>query len=232
VFILIDEFHELLLNRKGVAEKCERVIRRGRALGIMFVLATQIPDANTIPTSITKCVSIRICMSVADWQSNDQILGTGAYKRGHTATMFRPGYDAGWGVMQGLRRDGETGRTYFPNPDARTAIVERMRELRGMGVVGADTGERVKARDMLADVRAVWRANEAGVPWGVLAERLAELAPEVYEGITGDMVREALKRFDIATQNVNVKVDGEWTQVKGMRRTALEQAEAKRAIED
>lgn len=232
VMILIDEFHELLLNRKGVAEKCERVIRRGRALGIMLVLATQIPDANTIPTAITKCVSIRVCMSVSDWQSNDQILGTGAYKRGHTATMFRPGYDQGWGVMQGLRRDGETGRTYFPDPDTRAAIVERMRQLRGMGVVGADTSERIKARDMLADVRAVWGPNEAGVPWGVLAERLAALAPEVYDGITGDMVREALKRFNIVTQNVNVKVDGEWTQVKGMRRTALEQAEAKRAIED
>jgi len=230
VFILIDEFHELLMNRKGVAEKCERVIRRGRALGIIFVLATQIPDANTIPTSITKCVSVRVCMSVADWQSNDQILGTGAYKRGHSATMYRPGFDAGWGVMQGLVRDGQTGKTYFPDKETRAAIVERMRALRG-GVVG-DQGERIKARDMLADARAVLLPGEAGVPWGVLAERLAGLAPETYAGITADMVREALKRYDVPTQDVKVKVNGEWTTVKGMRRTALEAAEAKRAIED
>ena len=234
VFILIDEFHELLMNRKGVAEKCERVVRRGRALGIILVLATQIPDANTIPTSITKCVSIRICMSVSDWQSNDQILGTGAYKRGHTATMFRPGYDAGWGVMQGLRRDGETGRTYFPDPETRAAIVERMRVLRG-GVPVGEQGPKLKARDMLADARAVLRDDEAGVPWAVLAERLAELDPDVYQGITGDMVREALKapRYGVPSQDVKVeKADGSRTNVKGVRRTALEAAAAKRAIED
>jgi S-DNA-T family DNA segregation ATPase FtsK/SpoIIIE len=230
VVILIDELHELLLNRKGVAEKLERVLRRGRAMGIIFILATQIPDANTIPTGITKMVSIRICMSVADWQSNDQILGTGAYKRGHTATMFRPGYDQGWGVMQGLRRDGETGRTYFPDPEARAAIVERMRVLRGGKVVG-DQGEKLKARDMLADARSCLRNHEAGVPWGVLADRLAELDPETYAGITGDMVRTALERYDIVTDDVKVKVDGKWTNLKGMRRKALEDAIAKRAIE-
>lgn len=231
VLILIDEFHELLLNRKGVADKCERVIRRGRALGIMLELATQIPDANTVPTAITKCVQIRICMSVADWQSNDQILGTGAYKRGHTATMFRPGFDAGWGVMQGLRRDGETGRTYFPDPETRAAIVERMKQLRGMAVVG-QREERIKARNMLHDVRQVLRDGEAGLPWDVIAERLAVLVPEVYEGITGDMVRESLKRYDIFTEDVKVKVNDRWTNLKGMRRKALEAAEAKRALEE
>jgi S-DNA-T family DNA segregation ATPase FtsK/SpoIIIE len=231
VFILIDELHELLINRPETAAKAERVLRRGRALGIILVLATQIPDAKTVPSGITKCVSTRWCMSVADQVSNDQILGTGAYKRGHSATMYRPVFDAGWGVMQGLVRDGQTGRGYFPDKETRAAMVERMKALRG-GVVGADTAERVKARDMLADVRAVWPPNAPGVPWDVLAERLAELAPETYAGITGDMVREALKRYDVPTQDVKVRDQGGWKNVKGMRRTALDAAEAKRAIED
>jgi S-DNA-T family DNA segregation ATPase FtsK/SpoIIIE len=230
IFVLIDEFHELLLNRSDVGSKAERVLRRGRALGIILVLATQIPDAKTVPSGITKCVSVRVCMSVADQVSNDQILGTGAYKRGHSATMYRPKFDAGWGVMAGLERDGQTGKTYFPNPETRAAIVERMRQLRG-GVVG-EQAERVKARDMLADVRAVLRDGEAGIPWNVLAQRLAELAPETYAGITGEMVREALKRYDVPSQDVKVKTADGWTNVKGMRRSALEAAEAKRAIED
>jgi S-DNA-T family DNA segregation ATPase FtsK/SpoIIIE len=231
LFVLLDEFHELLMARKGVAEKIERILRRGRALGIMLVLATQIPDSNTIPTGITKQVSVRMCFSVSDWQSNDQILGTGAYKRGHSATMFRPGYDAGWAVTQGLERAGQTVKTYFPDPDARAAIVERMRELRGGTVVGQQE-QRVKARNMLADVRQCMRDGEAGLSWETLAERLAVLVPEVYEGITGDMVRESLKRYDIFTQPVKEKVDGEWRSLKGLRRTALEEAESANAIED
>jgi S-DNA-T family DNA segregation ATPase FtsK/SpoIIIE len=230
IFVLIDEFHELLMAR-DVAEAAERVLRRGRALGIVLVLATQIPDSKTIPSGITKCVSIRICMSVADQISNDQILGTGAYKRGHSATMYRPGFDAGWGVMQGLQRDGQTGKTYFPDSETRAAIVARMTELRGGGVVHVQQ-ERIKARDMLADARTVLGAGEAGVPWDVLAARLAALVPETYAGITADMVREALKRYDVPTEDVKVKVKGKWTNVKGMRRTALDAAEARRAIED
>lgn len=231
IFVLIDEFHELLLNRPETAGKAERVLRRGRALGIILVLATQIPDAKTVPSGITKCVSIRICMSVADQVSNDQILGTGAYKRGHSATMYRPVFDAGWGVMQGLERDGQTGKTYFPDPETRALIVARMTQLRGGAVVGK-RGPKLQARDMLADARAVMRPGEAGVPWEVLAERLTALDPEIYAGLTGDMVRESLKRYDVPSQDVKVRVDGEWTNVKGMRRTALEAAEAKRAIED
>ena len=231
LFVLLDEFHELLLARPAVAAKIERILRRGRALGVILVLATQIPDANTVPTGITKQVAVRGCFSVSDWQANDQILGTGSYKRGHSAIMFRPGYDSGWAVTQGLERPGQTVRTYFPDPDTRAAIVRRMFELRGGSVVG-QREERVKARDMLADVRQVMRDGEAGVPWDVLAERLAVLVPEVYEGITGDMVRESLKRYDINTESVKWKVDGDWRSLKGMRRTSLEQAQAKRALDD
>lgn len=229
--VLIDEFHELLLARKGVADKIERILRRGRALGIILVLATQIPDANSIPTGITKMVSVRICFSVGDWQANDQILGTGSYKRGHSAIMFRPGYDSGWAVTQGLERPGQTVKTYFPMPEVRAAIVERMRVLRGGTVVGRRE-ERVKARNMLHDVRQCMRDGEAGLSWETLAERLAVLVPEVYEGITGAMVRESLARYDIVTQPVKERVDGEWKSLKGLRRTALDEAQAKQAIED
>jgi S-DNA-T family DNA segregation ATPase FtsK/SpoIIIE len=217
LFVLLDEFHELLLARPEVAGKIERILRRARALGIMLVLATQIPDSNTIPTGITKQVSVRICFSVSDWQSNDQILGTGSYKRGHSAIMFRPGYDSGWAVTQGLERPGQTIRTQFPDPETRALIVERMRQLRGGTAVG-QREQRVQARNMLADVRQVLRDGEAGLPWDVIAERLMELAPEMYEGITGEMVRESLKRYDVPSQDVKVRADGEWTNVKGMRR--------------
>jgi S-DNA-T family DNA segregation ATPase FtsK/SpoIIIE len=229
VFILLDEVHELFAYDKDTADKAERAIKRGRALGIIIVLATQIPDSKSLPSNITRCVTVRWCMSVGGQVENDMILGTGAYKRGLSGTAYRPGADAGWGVMVGLETPGSV-RSFFPTPEVAAQIVARATQLRG-GVVG-DQGEKVQARDMLADVRAVMLPGEAGVPWGVLAERLAELAPETYTGITADMVREALARYDVPTQNVNVKVDGEWTKLKGVRRTALDEAVERRAIED
>jgi DNA segregation ATPase FtsK/SpoIIIE, S-DNA-T family len=200
-------------------------------LNIILILATQLPNADTIPTAITNMVSVRLCFSVLNWQANDQILGTGSYKRGYSAIMFRPGFDSGWAVTQGLERPGQTVRTYFPTPEAREAIVQRMIELRGGTVVG-QREERIKARNLLADVRQCLRDGEAGLPWDVIAERLAELVPEVYEGITGDMVRESLKRYDIDTQDVKVKADGGWKTLRGVRRTAVDAAMEKFALDD
>lgn len=229
VFILLDEVHELFAYDKDTAAKAERAIKRGRALGIIICLATQIPDKDSLPPNITRCVTVRWCMSVLGQVENDMILGTGAYKRGLSGTAYRPGADAGWGVVIGLDKPGSV-RSFFPSAKVTEQIIARATLLRG-GVVG-DRDDRIQARDMLADVRAVLQPGEAGVPWDVLAERLAELAPETYAGITGDMVREALKRYDVPSQDVKVRADGEWTNVKGMRRTALDAAEAKRAIED
>jgi S-DNA-T family DNA segregation ATPase FtsK/SpoIIIE len=227
VVILLDEVHELFAYDKDTAAKAERAIKRGRALGIIIILATQIPDKDSLPPNITRCVTVRWCMSVLGQVENDMILGTGAYKRGLAATVYRPGADAGWGVMVGLERPGSV-RSFFPKPAVAAEIIARATALRG-GVVG-DQGEKVQARDMLADVRTVLGA-EAGLPWDEIARRLETLAPETYAGITGDMVREALKRYDVPSQDVKVKADTGWTNVKGVRRSAVEQAVLKRALE-
>lgn len=224
VVIVLDEVHELFAAEPDAADMAERAIKRGRALGIIFILATQIPDKDSLPPNITRCVTVRWCLSVGGQVENDMILGTGAYKKGLTGTVYRPGVDAGWGVMTGLDKPGSV-RSFFPPPEVTAAIVARAGQLRGRVVAGEDV-QRVEARDMLADARAVLRPGEAGVPWAVLAERLAELAPEFYEGITADMVRESLARYDVPSQDV--KVDRK--NVKGVRRTALDAAQQRREI--
>ena len=101
-----------------------------------------------------------------------------------------------------------------PKPPGRREECD-LRGIRGGGVPVADD----------ADVRAVLQPGESGVPWSVLAERLAELAPE-YAGITADMLRESLARFGVPSQDVKVGRNN----LKGARRTALDDADQRRQI--
>ncbi|GGK32499.1 cell division protein FtsK [Pilimelia terevasa] len=222
VVIILDEVHELLAQAKAIGERLARVIRLARAFGITFVLATQVADANSVPSVITRCVSVRWCMSVRDHTANDMILGTGAYKSGLTATAFRPRIDAGWGVLTGADVTGHA-RAWYPTPEQVAKVIAKAAALRGR-VVGTPIEEKTDARDVLTDVRAVFASGEAGLPWKTIAERLADLLPDPYGGTTGDMVRESLARFGVTSQDV--KVAG--SNLKGARRTAIDAAIAQR----
>src|SRR6185369_5419240 len=100
----IDEIQELMTSRYGkeAGEILEKVIKLGRALGVILLIGTQIPDKDSLPTGITRNVNTRYCLSVADQTANDMILGTSAYKQGYRATVFEPVVQAGWGILRGI----------------------------------------------------------------------------------------------------------------------------------
>jgi len=219
VVIILDEAHEVLVD-KDVAAATERLIKRGRALGIIVILATQVPDAKSVPPNITRCVTVRWCMAVQDQVANDMILGTGAYKRGLSAAVYRPGLDAGWGIITGLAEPSPV-RSHFPDQDTTAAIIARATELRGGAVVGqADAQQR---RDILTDVLHVM--SERGDHWETIAERLAAL-DSAYGGITAEIVSARLRALDVAS--VDVKVDGAVR--KGARREAVTAAVDRRSL--
>ena len=62
--------------------------KRGPAVGIIVILATQRPDAKSLPTGISSNAVLRFCLRVADQTANDTTLGTSIYKEGIRATMF------------------------------------------------------------------------------------------------------------------------------------------------
>lgn len=225
----VDECQVMFTDKRGeeFEEICTDLIKRGPAVGIMLVLATQRPDAKSLPTGISDNAVLRFCLRVLGQQPNDMVLGTSMYKNGYRATQFTTS-DKGMGLLAGEGVEPFVVRSYYIDAPAAERIVERAVQLRG-GATTPFEPDKVQARDMLADVRYVI-GDDAGLPWAVVAERLAALAPDVYEGITGDMVREAMKRYDVPTQNVKVKVDGEWTNLKGVRRVELEKAVERRAL--
>lgn len=222
VVILIDEAHELLVDPE-VASAAERLIKRGRALGLIVILATQIPDAKSVPPIITRCVTMRACLAVQDHIANDMILGTGAYRRGVTATAYRPGTDAGWGMVTGL--DAPTAvRSQFPSADEAKKILGRAVQLRGGVMPGR--GEELPRLDILVDVQRVWPAGRNGVHWQTLAQTLAEYRPELYGDDTAETISAKLRALEVPSDDV--KADGRV--LKGCKREAIEQALERREL--
>ncbi|MEV4134411.1 AAA family ATPase [Dactylosporangium sp. NPDC049742] len=213
VVIVIDEAHELFGASAEAADAAERLIKRARALNIIVILATQIPDRTSLPPNIVRCVTNRWCLSVAGQVENDMVLGTGAYKRGITGTVYRPVIDAGWGCMTGLAAPTAV-RSQYPTPEVAAEIVARAVAIRGGAPVGGSE-DLPTARDLLADLADVSAPN--GQHWAPAAAALVERWPNAYPGLTADALSELARAAGV--QSVTVKISG--TALKGYRLDAL-----------
>jgi S-DNA-T family DNA segregation ATPase FtsK/SpoIIIE len=224
---VFDEAQNLFMHPEfgeQAADDLAYVIRLGRALGIIVVLATQRPDKDSLPTAIRGIVTARFCLKVPDYDSNDMILGTGAYKAGYNAAIFRAKTDAGLGW---LKADGDPQivRTYYLDLPAAERIAARARLLRDRAGVlsGYALGleeESGPARDVLADVLAVFRGDEPAQHWDVLAQRLAERWPDRWAGLAHTALSAQCRTLGVAS--VTVSVGGQ--KDKGCRKVAVEQA--------
>jgi DNA segregation ATPase FtsK/SpoIIIE, S-DNA-T family len=221
LILVFDEVHELFLWSKQAVEDMIRLIKQGRSAGVIVILITQVAGKDSVPTEVTRCVSSRWCMSVADQVANDQIMGTGAYKRGLSGTPYRPEVDAGWGVtdgMAGVYRGA--ARAYYPDGKELAVLLERIAALRSNGgpVTVVDDQQR---RNIIADVLAVLNTGEAGAHWEVIAERLADL-DAAYYGVTAEVVSARIRAEGV--ESVDVKMRGQRTARKGARRADLQSA--------
>lgn len=236
---VFDECQNLFAHPKfgrQAGDDAEFIIKLGRALGVMLVLATQRPDKDSLPTGISGNVSIRFALKVAGQVENDMILGTSAYKNGTRATSFRPEIDAGNGYLAGATALPVVVRTAYLDDNATHAIAQRALALRkAEGTLsGHALGEDTDATsgpsyDLLADVAAVVPPSENRVWNERIAARLAELRPEVYGGWKGENVTSALKPHGIKTTGVaGTTDDGERTTRRGIARDDLTAAIAER----
>ncbi|MFE4682579.1 FtsK/SpoIIIE domain-containing protein [Streptomyces sp. NPDC056721] len=236
---VFDECQNLFAHSKygkQAGEDAEFIIKLGRALGVILVLATQRPDKDSLPTGISGNVSIRFALKVAGQVENDMILGTSAYKNGVRATSFRPEIDAGNGYLAGATALPVVVRTAYLDDNATHAIAQRAHALRKAEgtlsghALGEDTGAAAgPSYDLLADVAAVVPVSEERVWNERIAARLAELRPEVYGGWKGENVTSALKPHGITTRGVaGTTDDGERTTRRGIVRADLTTAIAER----
>ncbi|WP_205302878.1 cell division protein FtsK [Nonomuraea montanisoli] len=234
LIVAIDEIQELFLDPKygkEAGEICEKVIKLGRALGVILLIGTQIPDKDSLPTGITRNVNTRYCMSVADQTANDMILGTSMYKNGYRATVFEPVVDAGWGILTGLGKPAARRSFYVNSSDAKK-VVARAMELRGLAGTlpepGTQTREDAPTFDVLSDLAEIWPAGESAAWNEALCSRLAELRPTFYAGWKSEQLTSALKPYGVAVGDIGRRIDGKAVTRRGIRFDDLTSAIAER----
>lgn len=203
--LVIDECQELFSN-KEYREEAERlavaIIKRGPATGSVLVLATQRPDADSLPKSISDNVGIRFALRVMGQVPNDAILGTSSYKNGIRASTFTAS-DKGVGYLVGVADDPMIGRTYKVDGEAAEKVVERahaVREAAGT-LTGHAVGEEPVTVNVLEDVRMVFATAER--LWTVdILDGLARLRPEVYGTWQPEQLAAALRPFGVRSEQV------------------------------
>lgn len=202
---------------------CTDIAKRGPALGIIGIFATQRPDAKSLPPGISANAILRFCLKVMGHTANDMVLGTGAYKAGIRATMFSRS-DRGICWMSGEGDDPVIAASAFVDGPAAESVVARARQLREEygNVTGHALGEGPAATvgmDILGDVLSVMGVDEKAVWCERIAARLAELRPDVYGEWKGENVTAAVKPWDIRTEQVwGTTDDGEGKNRRGIKR--------------
>ncbi|MFG1976445.1 cell division protein FtsK [Nonomuraea fuscirosea] len=215
---IIDECQNLFAHAEygdKAGDDAEFIIKLGRALGVVLILATQRPDRDSLPTGISANVSIRYCLRVAGQLENDMILGTSAYKNGIRATVFVPEKDAGTGYLVGATPMPKVVKAAYLNTPETQLIADRAYALRKAAgtltgyALGETPEQTTPAFDLLADVLAVVPPSEAKVWNETVVDRLAELRPDIYGawaalegGAKTAQLTTALKPYGIRTMQV------------------------------
>lgn len=216
---------------------CTDLVKRGPAVGIILLLATQRPDAKSIPKGIADNAVIRFALKVMEWRVSDMILGSGMHKAGWSATTFTRS-DLGIGILAGAsrERDAEITKTYYVDAVQAETVVARARAAREAygnvtGMAAGVTPETAARVDLLDDVRQVIYVGEAKIWSETIVERLAALRPDTYGKWTPEALATALKAYGIETRQLNIKgPDGKRANRRGVELSHVLAAIERRAI--
>ncbi|GAA2242886.1 FtsK/SpoIIIE domain-containing protein [Promicromonospora sukumoe] len=231
--ILIDECHIAFTDAtygKEIAALCEDLVKRGPATGIMLWLATQEPNNDMIPASISRACTYRWCLMVMDWRANDVVLGNGAHAAGFAANNFTTN-DKGLAYFRGEGESPALVRGAYIDIPTSEKIVERALIARTEGgwLSGMAAGEIAADDDrstILHHLIAVWPENDPAWPNGkvwseVLAERLAEHKPTLYDGWNATQVNSAARRHGVKARDVKGRHNGTEGTRKGLVRAEI-----------
>lgn len=215
VVVFLDEVQNAYSHEvygKEIAKLVLDIIRLGRAFGVILVQATQRPDADSLPKSISANAGIRIALRVMDDYANNAILGSGMYAAGVRATDFTT-RDKGVAWLVGIGDEPVVAKSYNITSGMAERVGERARQLReqhdrltgaAAGLIVAAREERAAGHDLLADIRALMADH--GVGWWWTAHAAAALAVHdraAYEGLTAEVLGKMLGARGVRTGQIN-----------------------------
>ncbi|MEV1295753.1 cell division protein FtsK [Pseudonocardia sp. NPDC049635] len=197
--MVVDECQELFSHPehgKEAGALATAIIKRGRALGVILVLATQRPDKDSLPTGVSANVGIRYCLRVMGQTENDMILGTSMYKNGVRASTLTS-KDKGIGYLVGTSDEARVVRSYYLDGPTSDKVAERALQLRIAAgtITGQAAGEErtTVLVDLLEDLATIYATAKVRRMWSEdIVAALAELRPDTYTGWTPETLARAL----------------------------------------
>ncbi|MGW0169542.1 FtsK/SpoIIIE domain-containing protein [Streptomyces sp. NPDC003343] len=216
--IVIDEVQELFTHpdyKDEAAALATRLIKKGRAYGIILILLTQNPDAPSLPTSVSSSVGTRLCLAVMDWRANNNVLGTSAFERGLRATDISVD-EQGTGILA-RGREGITVRAAFIKQTEAEDIAKRALALRTAAgtLSGQSIGAQVAEQDVetvVDHLRAIWPDGVENVHSHRLVEALAAYRADLYKpwlemdaAGASTALSGALKPFKVSTRQLTIR---------------------------
>ncbi len=201
------------------------LVKRGPAVAIHVILATQRPDARSIPAAISGNAVLRFCLKVMGHQANDMVLGSGAYKAGIRATMFGRS-EKGTGYLIGEGDDPQIVTFSYVDGVAAQKIAARARALReAEGTLtgyAADLDAQPEQEDpaptLLDDLVDVLTADAPKVWSQDLLPRLVEHRPDTYTGWTATDLGNAAAAYGVRTVQIGKREGGKVVNRRGIDR--------------
>ncbi|WP_405070404.1 DUF853 family protein [Kribbella sp. NBC_01510] len=203
IVALFEECHVLFQDAahgKEISFLMEQIVKLDRKRGVHVILSTQAPTATSIPRDVTRNCSNGVAFAVTDHVANDGLLGAGAYKSGHRATILRPGADIGTSVVRGFTGERSDVLQWFfvsgaKDNDQLSPVIKRSLAAVKGTVPGTGTTAAAVRRDLLEDLAEVLAGDEP-VKAADVPALLRELAPDwaPYQRLNGAQLRDALKR--------------------------------------
>jgi len=130
------EFNDLLQD----------IAQRGRAAGVVLILATQRPAGDIIPTSIRDLIGYRLAFRAPTRDAVDVILGKGSAARGADSSLI-PGFARGVGWLIADGADPIRLKTFILTDAQIDAIAARAATLRARHTAAAESADDAGVQD-------------------------------------------------------------------------------------
>lgn len=139
IVLVIDELADLVSIGGSREEKAEealrstairRLIAKGRAAGVVAIIATQKPQSDVIPTSLRDLIQQRVAYATSTKEMTDTILGSGMSGNGGLAHTIPEALKGVAYIINETSRTPARARTYWVPDEEVRGIAERTAHLR------------------------------------------------------------------------------------------------------